>query len=550
MAVPIRRGLLMSETPAPAARDRHDVPWWRDAVVYQVYPRSFADSDGDGTGDLQGVRAHLDHLSALGVDALWLSPFYPSPLCDGGYDVADYIDVDRRFGTLADFDALISDATARDLKVIVDVVPNHCSVEHPAFQAALAAGPGSPEREKFIFRDGHGENPPNNWQSVFGGPAWTRVADGQWYLHLFDPGQPDWNWRHPWVVTMFEDVLRFWLDRGVAGFRIDVAHGLFKDAGLPDVDAADAERMKTAYYHQPELVEHYRSWRSLLASYDGERTAIGEVWVDDPQDWRLYVDPDGLPQLFNFLLLRAGWDADQFRRAIDLALEIMGESPTWVLGSHDAPRQASRYGQRSDAPGPTLAPYTTLGPGAEVDLAAGTRRARAAALLLLALPGSAYIYEGDELALPEVMDIPVRDDPQFARSGGQFLGRDGCRVPVPWEGGHPYGWTNPWLDPPHDWDALTVAAQAADPHSTLCLHREALRIRREHPALGVGSLRWVETPDDGLAFAREPGLLCVVNFGTVDAPLPRHRELLLASGPLGEDGDLPPDTAVWLQLDT
>jgi len=522
------------------------VPWWAEAVVYQVYPRSFADSNDDGTGDLPGLQRRLDYLADLGVDAVWLSPFYPSPLHDGGYDVADYTDVDPRFGTLADFDVLVRDAAARGIRVIVDIVPNHCSVDHPVFQEALAAAPGALERDRFIFRDGRDDAPPNNWQSMFGGPAWTRVPDGQWYLHLFDTAQPDWNWRNPWVPVMFDNVLRFWLDRGVAGFRIDVAHGLFKDAALPDVDDPTPSDRVSAYYHQPDLAEHYRTWRAILDAYPGDRTAVGEIWVDDPEDWRLYVDPGGLPQLFNFLLLRAAWDAATFRSVVDTAFATLGPTPTWVLGNHDVVRQVSRYGLVKPATGVMTQPGTLVGPDAVIDLALGTRRARAAALILLALPGSAYIYQGDELGLPEVLDLPLRDDPVFRRTVGHYLGRDGCRVPMPWSGiGEGYGWSRPWLAPPPDWAALTVEAQAADPASMLSLYREALRIRRASPALGAGTLDWLDAPAGSLLFARDPGFSCAANFSVEPVPLPPHRKVLLASGPL-DGGTLPPDTAAWL----
>ena len=526
-----------------------DDPWWRGAVVYQVYPRSFADGNGDGIGDLPGLRSRLDYLVELGIDALWLSPFYPSPLHDGGYDVADYIDVDPRFGTLDDFDALVRDAGARGIRVIVDIVPNHCSIDHPVFQQAVAAGPASPERDRFIFRDGLGDAPPNNWESMFGGPAWTRVPDGQWYLHLFDTAQPDWNWRNPWVPAMFDDVLRFWLDRGVAGFRIDVAHGLFKDAALPDLDDPTPSDRVSPYYHQPDLAAHYRSWRAILDRYPGDRTAVGEIWVENPEDWRLYLDPEGLPQLFNFLLLRAPWSAEAFRLVIDTAFATLGSSPTWVLGNHDVVRQVTRYGLVKPATGVMTQPGSMVGPDAVVDEALGLRRARAATLLLLALPGSAYIYQGDELGLPEVLELPLRDDPVFRRTVGRFLGRDGCRVPMPWSGtAQPYGWTRPWLAPPANWADRTVSAQRADPASTLSLYRDALRIRRAHPALGTGDMGWLDLTPQALVFTRDPGFACAVNLGTAPTPMPPHRDVLLASGPL-DDGALPPDTGVWLAID-
>ncbi|MFI7048659.1 glycoside hydrolase family 13 protein [Streptosporangium sandarakinum] len=556
----------------PAAGDARPYDrgaWWRDAVVYQVYPRSFADANGDGEGDLPGVLSRLDHLADLGVNAIWLSPFYPSPLADGGYDVADYCDVDPRYGTLADFDALVAGAAAKNIKVIVDIVPNHCSAEHPWFRAALAAGPGSPERERFVFRD-----EPNNWQSVFGGPAWTQVADGQWYLHLFDSAQPDWNWRHPDVVAMFERVLRFWLDRGVAGFRIDVANMLFKQDGLPDVVPGSQSgplmpgQTAVPYEHQPELLELYRSWRKILDSYPGDRGTVAEMWFDTDQA-RPYLAGDGLAQLFNFGLMPTPWSAEEFRAVIDgsyrLARETGGSIP-WVLGNHDVPRMVTRFGVDQDlVRAPT--PEVLLG-RMDVDVELGTRRARAAALLLLALPGGAYIYQGDELGLPEHLTIPdeARQDPMFERTLRTFMGRDGCRVPLPWSGtAAPYGFgavdvpapegsqgvpgaqgaQGTWLPQPEDWSGLTVAAQRADPGSTLNLYRAALAIRRDHPALGDGDLTWLDTPPGVLAFSRDPGFTLMVNFGPVPVPLTRHHDVLLASGPL--DGDLlPPDTGVWL----
>ncbi|WP_182903723.1 glycoside hydrolase family 13 protein [Microbispora sp. H10830] len=540
--------------------------WWRDAVVYQVYPRSFADANGDGEGDLPGVLSRLGHLADLGVDAIWLSPFYPSPLADGGYDVADYCDVDPRYGTLADFDALVAAAAAKNIKVIVDIVPNHCSAEHPWFRAALAAGPGSPERERFVFRD-----EPNNWQSVFGGPAWTRVPDGQWYLHLFDSGQPDWNWRHPDVVAMFERVLRFWLDRGVAGFRIDVANMLFKQDGLPDVVPGSQGGPLTPghtsmpYEHQPELLDLYRSWRKILDSCPGDRGAapacttpvctVAEMWFGHPDQARPYMTGDGLAQLFGFGLMPTPWSAEEFRTVIDashrLARETGGSIP-WVLGNHDVPRMVTRFGVDQDlVRAPT--PEVLLG-RMDVDVELGTRRARAAALLLLALPGGAYIYQGDELGLPEHLAIPdeARQDPMFERTLRTFIGRDGCRAPLPWSGTTPpyaFGAGDTWLPQPEDWAALTVAAQHGDPGSTLNLYRAALAIRRDHPALGDGDLTWLDAPPGVLAFARDPGFTLMVNFGAEPVPLAWHHDVLLASGPLGCDFEpdlLPPDTGVWL----
>ena len=393
-------------------------PWWAAAVVYQVYPRSFTDSDGDGIGDLPGVTSRLEYLADLGVDAIWLTPFYPSPLNDGGYDVSDYLDVDPRLGTLADFDALVRGARSHDIRVIVDLVPNHCSSEHPLFKKALAAGPGSPERDLFIFRDGRGaggDEPPNNWPSRFGGRAWTRVTDGQWYLHLFDTSQPDWNWRDPRVRPMFAEILRFWLDRGVAGFRVDVAHGLLKARDLADVPDATLTNRPSPYYHRPEVQEVYREWRAILDGYPadgfpGARTAVGEVWADSADTLRPYLAPGGLPQVFNFELVQSRWSAPALREAIDATHAFAdGTRAPWVIGNHDVVRPVTRWGAAA---------------------------ARAAALLLLALPGSAYIYQGEELGLPEVTDIPdsARQDPTFRRTGGRSpvvtAAASRCRGPV------------------------------------------------------------------------------------------------------------------------
>jgi len=510
-------------------------------MVYQVYPRSFADSDDDGIGDIAGLRDRLPYLAELGMDAIWLTPFYPSPLADGGYDVSDYCDVDPRLGTLAEFDALIETARAHRIRVLVDLVPNHCSSQHPLFKAALAAAPGSSEREMFIFREGKGKDgaqPPNNWPSNFGGPAWTRVSDGQWYLHLFDSSQPDWNWRNPAVAVMFEKIIRFWLDRGVAGIRVDVAHGVFKDPDLADAASTVRSHVPSGYYHRPEVHELYRSWRRILDSYPadvfpGQRTAIGEVWYDTYATLRPYLAPDELPQVFNFELVTAEWDAGQIRKAIDATLALSGGSRApWVLGNHDVVRPVTRFGSGA---------------------------ARAAALLLLALPGSAYVYQGEELGLPEVLDIPdaARQDPAFRRTKGKIRGRDGCRVPLPWEpAGDSYGFSRtipgvspapPWLPQPPDWGRYSVASERDDPDSFLSLYRAALRLRRAHPALGAGAMRWLESPDDTLVFARDPGFVFAANLSTTTISLPPHREVLLAStAAAGDGGELPPNTAVWL----
>lgn len=527
--------------------------WARDAVIYQVYPRSFADSDGDGVGDLPGVTSRLDYLAGLGVDAIWLNPCYPSPMADGGYDVADYRGVDPVFGTLDDLDALLAAAHQRELKVILDLVPNHTSHVHPWFREALAAGPGSAARARYLFRDQPGDRPPNDWRSNFGGPAWTRV-DSQSYLHLFAPEQPDLNWEHPEVRAEFADILRFWLDRGVDGLRIDVADALVKPPGLPDVGTDPArDRNSTRYWDQEGLHDIYRQWRTILDGYTPERIAVAEAWVPGPERLARYVRPDELHQAFNFRFLGTPWSAAEYRDVIETSLATMGAvgaPTTWVLSNHDVVRHASRLGRREGHTGG--APGGASRDEEPVDPVRGLARARAATLMMLALPGSAYLYQGEELGLPEVFDLPDarRQDPEFHRSGGAMRGRDGCRVPLPWSGtAAPFGFgpdgSTPWLPQPAEWARRTVAAQQRDPGSTLAMYRAALRLRRAR-RLGRGPLRWLDPPaPDVLAFSR-PGLVATTNCGTAPAPLPRgYGEPVLASGPCPEPGVLPPDTTIW-----
>jgi alpha-glucosidase len=532
--------------------------WARDAVIYEVYVRSFADSTGDGVGDLLGVVSRLDYLADLGVDALWLTPFYRSPMADGGYDVADPRAVDPSFGTMADFDLLVAQAHARGLKLIVDLVPNHTSSEHPWFRAALAAGPGSSERQRYHFDVG-GEKPPNNWGSVFGGPAWTQVEDGEWYLHLFAPEQPDLNWDNPQVRAEYADVLRFWLDRGVDGVRIDVAHGLVKAPGLPDSGPKGTGLLDgdvTPFWDQDGVHEIYRQWRSILDTYTPERIAVDEAWVTDVSRTARYVRPDELHQAFNFELLQTPWSGPAYRRTIDESLSTMdtvGAPTTWVLSNHDVTRHASRLA--TGAAG--AAGGSAARPGADVDAALGLRRARAALLLLLALPGSVYLYQGEELGLPEVFDLPAsaRQDPIFARTGGAELGRDGCRVPLPWSGtASPYGFGpgSSWLPQPDEWARLSVAAQRDDPASTLSLYRTALRLRRQLPALGTGALQWHSEPDAELLVLSRPGpagVLCAMNLGTEPVAVPPGGtgEPLVASAAL-DRASLPADAAAWWRL--
>ncbi|MEU4739761.1 glycoside hydrolase family 13 protein [Actinosynnema sp. NPDC023658] len=509
--------------------------WWREAVIYQVYVRSFADSDGDGVGDLPGIRSRLPYLADLGVDAVWITPFYESPMADGGYDVADYRTVDPLFGSNDDAQALVDDAHRLGIRVIVDLVPNHTSDRHRWFRQALAAAPDSPERARYHFRDGHGDQPPNDWESVFGGPAWTRTADGQWYLHLFAPEQPDLNWDRPEVRDEFLDVLRFWLDLGVDGFRIDVAHGMVKADGLPDVGTPGHLKLlgteALPFFDQDGVHEIYRDWRKVLDSYPGDRIGVAEAWTPSPERTARYLRADELHQAFNFHYLTAGWDAAELKRVVDDSLAAMAPvaaPTTWVLSNHDVQRHVTRYGSMA--------------------------RARAAALLMLALPGSAYVYQGEELGLPEVLDLPedVLQDPVWERSGRTDRGRDGCRVPIPWTPDGPsfgFGDGGAWLPQPADWAGLSVASQIGDPNSVLELYRSALRVRREHPDLGAGSeVEWLDVPGGVLAF-RRGAFTCVVNFGPDVVRLPADGRVVLASGGCAtEDADVlvPADTTVWL----
>ena len=541
-------------------------PWWRSAVIYQVYIRSFADGNGDGVGDIAGIRSRLPYLKSLGVDAIWINPWYKSPMADHGYDVADFREIDPGFGTVADAERLIEEAHELGIRVIPDIVPNHTSDQHAWFRAALAAGPGSAERERYVFRAGRGPGgcePPNDWMSCFGGPAWTRLPDGEWYLHLFAPEQPDLNWEHPEVREEFESILRFWFSRGVDGFRIDVAHGLIKHPELPDLpprrdpeDGRPRQHVDHPHWDRDEVHEIYRSWRKVADEFPGDRSFVAEAWADTPERLAAYVRRDGLHTAFNFDFLMSSWDAKDLRAVIDGSLGMLGAvgaPATWVLSNHDVVRHPSRYGRRTARRWVANESYRPDGP---LDLELGTRRARAAALLMLALPGGAYVYQGEELGLPEVEDLPesVLQDPTWERSGHTDRGRDGCRVPIPWtEGGTAFGFSpegatgEPWLPQPADWGGFSVAAQSGDPTSMLELYRAALRIRREHPALGDGSMSWLDAPEGVLAFRREPGFVCVVNLSAEPYELPAHSALLLAGGPL-RNGLLGPDQAVWLAV--
>lgn len=544
-------------------------PWWRSAVFYQIYPRSFADASGDGVGDLAGVRDRLGYLELLGVDALWICPVMRSPMADGGYDVSDPRNIDPLFGDLATMDELIAAAHERGIRVTMDLVPNHTSDRHPWFAAAVAAAPGSAERARYLFRDGRGSDgsrPPNNWPSIFGGPAWTRIAEpdgtpGQWYLHLFAPEQPDLNWDNPEVVADFEQTMRFWLDRGVDGFRIDVAHGMAKPPGLPDMDpvvvaavglSADPSATHPAdpsathltdtdakllvhddtdpRFNNPGVHDIHRRLRKVVDEYP-DAVSIGEVWVEDNVRFGEYVRPDELHLAFNFRLAETPFDAVKIRAAVQNSLESVarvGAVPTWTLSNHDIEREVTRYGGG----------------------ASGIARARAMIMLELALPGAAFVYNGAELGLPNVDDLPeeVLQDPVWERSGHTERGRDGCRVPIPWEGTDPpFGFTagpDSWLPIPAEWADRTVAAQRESPDSTLSLYRAALRVRRTRAEFEGDTVDWLDAPEDCLAFRRPGGLICVLNASAAPIALPPGTMLLASAPPHG--ALLAPDSTAWL----
>ena len=536
--------------------------WWRTAVIYQIYPRSFADSTGDGVGDLPGITSRLDALAQLGVDAIWLSPFFTSPQKDAGYDVADYTDVDPLFGTLADFDTLLAHAHALELKLIIDLVPNHSSSAHPWFQAALAAAPGSPERAHYLFRDGRGVDgdvPPNNWQSVFGGPAWTRITEvdgtvGQWYLHLFDTSQPDFDWTNDDVKELFRGVLRFWLERGVDGFRVDVAHGLVKVPGLPDwtpnLAVIAGHQDGAPYWAQPAVHDIYRDWHRVLAEFGPDRILAGEAWVEPLSKLANWVRPDEMQQTFNFTYLETPWDAAQLRAVVNesiAAFGSVGAPSTWVLSNHDVIRHATRLALTPPPPqGQGLGPKTQLYP----DDVVGLRRARAASAFMLALPGSAYLYQGEELGLPEVIDLPdaARQDPTFFRTGGANYGRDGARVPLPWDTAGPSAGFGPapasWLPQPTSWPSYARGAQHRLPGSTLEFYRSALAERRRHH-LASNELIWLPSPSPAVLAFRSGAVTVLANTGASPVPRPAG-QILLASGPVGQE-TIPGDTTVWLE---
>ena len=533
--------------------------WWRDSVVYQVYVRSFADGNGDGQGDINGLRSRLSYLAALGVDAIWLNPWYRSPLADGGYDVADYRQIEPRYGTLEDAELLIAECHELGIRVIADLVPNHTSVEHVWFGEALAAPPGDPSRDRYIFRSGVGEDkePPSNWQAVFGGSTWEPVGDGDYYLHIFDTSQPDLNWQNPEVREEFDAIIRFWLDRGVDGLRIDVSHGMIKDLDFPDLAAQDLgsfsllegeEPVTHPFWDRDGVHEINRRWRAILDEYD-DRMMVAEAWVHAKR-LPLYLRPDEYHQAFNFDLLETPWSASAFRSVICDSLEAaeaIGSTTTWVLSNHDVMRHATRYGLPS---GVDWRRWPLDGPHDLLDQRMGTRRARAAALITLSLPGSTYMYQGEELGLPEVWDLPtgVLDDPTWERSQNTEKGRDGCRVPIPWTADGPsfgFGPSASWLPQPAVFGELAVEAQLADSHSMLALYRSTIAARNQHFADG-DTLTVVDLGADVLAYQRAE-VLIVVNMSNADIELPGGTLIVSSTHPAPNEG-LGPDTAVWLRV--
>lgn len=542
---------------------RHDATygsdWWRSAVIYQIYPRSFADSNGDGMGDLPGITSRLDSLASLGIDAIWLSPFMRSPQKDAGYDVSDYKDVDPLFGTLADFDAMTARAHELGIRVLVDLVPNHTSDQHPWFQAALNAAPGSPERDFYHFKTSDGV--PNNWQSMFGGPAWTQVPDGQWYLHLFDSSQPDLNWDNPRVQEEFESILRFWLDRGVDGFRVDQPHAMGKAAGLPD--HPDVERAGAGFiegepsppmWFQESVHPIFRKWREILDSYPGERAMCGEAYVLPLSFMALWVRPDEFNQTFNFRFLDSEWKPDILRASINESFEAfdaVGAPSTWVLSNHDIIRHASRMGGLTGRPTAS----NGIGPNdPQPDRELGLRRARGATLFTLALPGSMYLYQGEELGLPEhtTLTPEYRQDPTFFRTNGERVGRDGCRVPLPWESGagaaNGFNSTGKsWLPQPEIYAAYSRDQQNGVAGSTLELYKHALKLRKKL-RIGEGSFEWVKefVSDHSLGF-RNGEILVVHNFGHEPIELPAGEIIASSLEGMSEGHVLVADQTVWLK---
>jgi alpha-glucosidase len=502
--------------------------WWQEAVFCELYVRSFQDSNGDGIGDLAGITQRLDYLNdgtprSLGVDVLWLTPINPSPMFDFGYDVSNYRDVAPLFGTLADFDRLLAAAHRRHIRVILDLVPNHTSHLHPWFQAARRAR-SDPQRDWYVWRDPAADGgPPNNWASSFGGPAWTFDAvTGQYYLHSFLAEQPDLNYRNPAVVRAMEDVIRFWLDRGVDGFRVDVIHKMIKDAALRDnPPPPPGEEHPVKHYgrqvhlydeDQPEVHDILRGWRRLLSQY-GDRTMVGEVYILDPRRVAAYYGDgtDELPLAFNFSFMWSPWDAASFRAQVDQIEAALppGAQPTYVLSSHDAPRHRTRFD----------------------DPQWGEARARLAALLLLTLRGTPFLYYGEEIGM---RDVAIPTDRICDPVGKRFpaVGRDPERTPMQWSPAnrgtaHGTGFSTAqetWLPMGPDCDTVNVERQTGDPRSLLSFYRRLIWYRKQAPALTRGTYRPIDGPPDTFVYVRERAgnrLLIALNF----AGAPRRLQL-------------------------
>jgi alpha-glucosidase len=551
--------------------------WWRNAVIYQIYPRSFADADGDGLGDLKGITSRLDSLATLGIDAIWFSPFFQSPQKDAGYDISDYRKIDPIFGTNEDFDVLLAKAKSLGIRIIVDIVPNHTSDQHAWFQAALSSPKGSAERDYYHFKDGKGANgelPPNNWQSIFGGPAWSRITEsdgtpGQWYLHLFDSSQPDLNWENPAIPNEFDNILRFWLDKGVDGFRVDVAHGMVKRAGLPDATIYDENLRERSikymtmqeaeeavpYWGQPGVHDAIRRFRRVIDEYD-DRAMCAEASMSPLPRLAMWVRPDEYHQSFNFDYMHGEYEPAAMKKIITESLveyAKVGASSTWVMSNHDGIRHATRLG---------IAPENTPRPGDGIhpsdpmpDEALGLRRARAATAFMLGLPGSSYLYQGEELGLPEAWQLEgkYRQDPTYARTNGERIGRDGCRVPLPWEAdaGAANGFNNTgksWLPQPANYRVFARNLQEGVPGSTLELYKRLLKERKAF-GIGSGAFRWADEYQDknSLAYINN-NVLVLINFGPDPVVLPAGEVLVTTQHDLTAEHELEHDQVVWIKL--
>lgn len=532
--------------------------WWKTACIYQIYPRSFNDTTGNGLGDLNGITAKVKYLDSLGIDAVWLSPFFPSHLYDGGYDVDDYMNVDSRLGTLEDFDNLVKELHSHGIKIYVDIVANHTSIHHKWFEEAIKAEPNSVERNRYIFRDGKGKNgelPPNDWPSHFGPEAWTRIVEpngklGQWYYHMFAPQQPDLNWANPEVREHFKTILKFWGDRGVDGFRVDVAHGMSKDLTEPFKSKPTLSPMMEddPIFDRDENHVIFREWRKLFNSYTPSLSAVAEANAEKASRRILYAREDELGQAFNFDLLKSPWDAEHMFNVIDantnLAKEY-GTASTWVLSNHDKVRHVSRYALPNGTD--YKAWLMTDGQSPMPDYLVGTARAKAATMLMLALPGSAYIYQGEELGLREVanIDTGLLQDPVWTNSKNKFKGRDGCRVPIPWDGSKNFGFTKgePHLPMPEWFKNFAVEALELSPKSFLNFYRTAIKLRRK---LTIDdSFKWIENPDRNiLHFARSKKWHSFTNLNSEPVAIPKCREVIMSSGPVNGKF-VPANTTIW-----